>query len=844
MANGYLARFGEQLVRNGYAVIPIVAGTKRPPGWMSHKNGDPWSAVTPSLERVRSWVHDKRLVGAGVGVNLGRGLLAVDIDVRDEAVAAEMLEWCEWNLPGNPPQRIGFKPKTLLLFRTESPMRKITSAEYLDGSLDEGGKPRKARVECLADGEQFVAYAIHPDTGKPYEWPGDDLIEVKAADLPIITPAQAQAVTAAFERIAEGHGWQKAPKLGGSIAGAAGETDPDDWTATIDHGAATNLTIEELRRAVFTIPNDDLSGSEADYDTWLQVGMAVFHQTEGGQDGLDIWCEWSNQASKHVQSECERKWRSFDITDKNRRPLTARWLLKVARSLRDEKVTVQIEDLRKALDAAATEDALRTVAKQAKSIEMDRPEREMVATLLQRRMKAVLGTSIPVGVIRDMIRFEKAIDKPKWLDHWCYIGTEAVFYNRVSQVALKTEAFDSTFARNLLTDMERREGKAVPEKRPSDMALNVYQVRVVDRRLYLPTVAPSATETAVDGQSFVNTYTRTSIPEVPTVLTEQNLADLARVKAHCEWLIPDERERWLSLSWMAHIVKTNGRSRWALVFLGVEGSGKTFFFEMLGHVLGRQNVRAVGPKEIEKEFNGWVEGVQLVVFEEIKQHGHNRYDVLNSLKPIITNDHVSVRRMRTDSYMVPNTASIMAYTNFADALPVNDGDRRYMLVATAPTKADVQARGPTYFADLFDAAARSAGAVRGWLMEMEPHPEFDPNGRAPMTAWKQRALELTERDEVSLIRSAIEETGGTVPGLSRTLLSTKVLTDYLQEKGEAVPLTHTLNRALMDIGLTFIGRVKIDGDRQRVWADDPARWSDRTGAPLTNAIREWLDPPF
>jgi hypothetical protein len=184
----------------------------------------------------------------------------------------------------------------------------------------------------------------------------------------------------------------------------------------------------------------------------------------------------------------------------------------------------------------------------------------------------------------------------------------------------------------------------------------------------------------------------------------------------------------------------------------------------------------------------------------------------------------------------------MAYTNFADALPINDRDRRYMLVATAPTKDDVAAKGADYFTDLFDAAERSAGMIRGWLAEMDLHPDFNPNGRAPMTAWKHRAVELTERDEVSLVRQVIEDTAGAVPGLSRTLLSTTVLSDHLAEKGEAVPMTKSLNRALMDIGLTFLGRVKAGGVVHRFWSDTPARWSQADGTPRTDAIRGWLDP--
>lgn len=832
--DSYLARFGETLVKNDYAVIPIMAGTKRPPGWMSHEKGDPWSAVEPDIARVRQWRADKRLAGAGVGVNLGGRLFALDIDVLDPEMAAEILDWCEWNLPGAPPQRIGLAPKTLLLFRTETAIRKIASAEFTDAA------GRKAQVEGLGEGEQFVAYAIHPDTKKPYTWPGADLVDTPAANLPLINVTQARALVTEFERLCTARGWPVKRRGSASIT-SAGDGE-EDWTDSVGNGK-TDVSIDELKKLLDAIPNDDVGGTVS-FDDWLNAGMSLYHQTDGSEEGFKLWTDWSGQSSKHVQAECERRWSSFNVSNKDIKPLTARFLIKRAGGVKREKVAKQAEDLKARIEAAGTEEAIRAAAKTAKLIDLDPTERSLLVALIQKRFRVVCGASLPVGVVRDMIRFEKKQGMPAWLEPWVYVAGENIFYHRKSQVVLPPPSFDAMFSRALLSESDRLEGRSLPEKRPSDVALNVVQIPAVDRRIYLPAEEPTkngAGPPMIDGQSYINTYTRANIPQIPANPTAQEIADLETVKDHCAWLIQDDDERHKALSWMAYPVQTRKRSRWALVLLGEEGSGKTFFFEMLGHVLGRQNVRTVGPKEVEKEFNGWMEGVQLVVFEEIKQHGHNRYDVLNSLKPIITNDYVSIRRMRADSYMVPNTANIMAYTNFADALPISEGDRRYMMIATSPTKAEIAAKGPEYFTELFDAMSRSAGMIHGWLLSMDLHPEFNPNGRAPMTAWKKRAIALTEREEVTLIRNALETVGGTVSGLSPSLLSTKILSDYLMDAGEAVPLTHTLNRALMDLGLTFIGRVKVKGVVNRFWSDDPARWSTATGEPRTQAIRDWLD---
>lgn len=821
----FLARFGEQLVRNGYAVIPIVAGTKRPPGWMSHEKGDPWSAVQPDIARVRQWIDDKRLRGAGVGINLGRGLFALDIDIRDAALVEDILDWCMWNLPGNPPQRIGLAPKTLLLFRTETAIRKISSAEFLDANGN------KAQVEGLGDGEQFVAYAIHPDTKKPYHWPGADLIEIKREHLPLINVAQAKSLVAYSEERCKARGWTLKRRASSGLASG----DDDDWTDSTDRGKA-NLSVPELQRYLEAIPNNDLDGT-AGFDDWLNVGMALFHETDGSPDGLRLWCDWSGKSNKHVQAECDRRWSSFDVSNKDRRPITARWIIKQAGGIIREKAAETLESIRDEVSKAKDEKEVRKAVERAKTLDLDPLIRDVFAVQVQRKLRDMLNIPITIGMARALVRYEAhdAPKTPEWLERWVFVGSENVFFNRVTQGALKPDAFDAMFSRQMLTQMQRKEGKSVPEVRPSDFALNIVQIPVVDRRAYDPWQREDLI--TYMGQSCVNTYTDIHVPKIPPSPSKDEVADVELVKRHVEWVLPDQRERELFLSWLAHVVRV-GRVRWSVVLHGVEGVGKTFFFEMMAGVLGPQNARMVSVQELGKEFTSWAEGAQFACIEEVKLHGHNRYDVMNSLKPYITNDVIKIRRMRTDAYEVRNTATYLALTNYVDALPIDNRDRRYMVLSAAPDVDQVQALDADYFADLFRAAKRSAGAIRGWLYSIQPHAEFSAEGRAPRTRRRQALIAMTEREEVTLIRDILDE-GST--GASRYLLSTTHLTAAIEEAGEVTPMTQTLNRALSDLGLNLVGRIRVgSGQRSRIWSEHPEHWQDGTGEIAADRVRDWL----
>ncbi len=160
----------EQLLDNGYEPIPIKPGQKAPA--LSR-----WTSVTIDAAAIEAW--RLRFESCGVGLRTG-ALVGVDIDVLDpdrahsiQALAIERF--------GDTLVRVGCWPKRLLLYRTQTPFAKMKSGQ----------------VEILALGQQFVAFGLHPGTGKPYSWPlGETPLEVPLSDLPMIDPTAAAAFLA------------------------------------------------------------------------------------------------------------------------------------------------------------------------------------------------------------------------------------------------------------------------------------------------------------------------------------------------------------------------------------------------------------------------------------------------------------------------------------------------------------------------------------------------------------------------------------------------------------------------------------------------------------------------
>jgi hypothetical protein len=116
-------------------------------------------------------------------------LVGIDIDVIPpehvhaiEQLAAEVLGHTL-------AERIGNKG-AMLCYRNAKPIPKA-SIKGDDPALTRS-KPLKRGVEILGAGQQFVAYGVHPDTGKAYHWPnaeqGGEPLQTPLAELPEVTP--------------------------------------------------------------------------------------------------------------------------------------------------------------------------------------------------------------------------------------------------------------------------------------------------------------------------------------------------------------------------------------------------------------------------------------------------------------------------------------------------------------------------------------------------------------------------------------------------------------------------------------------------------------------------------
>jgi RecA-family ATPase len=259
------SELAEQLNANGYAPLPIPRGQKGPrvSGWRS-------KTFTPADFPD----------GCNIGIRCGDNqIAAMDIDVLDESAAAELVrEWTSRH-PGDWMLRTGQAPKVLLPFRFTTTGQHKQTADL--GAL--------GKIEVLAEGQQFVAFGMHPDTGQPYTWAGldptDRLLGV-AEHLPLIAPDAVSDFLIWAKQLDPQNGHQR--RSGIVIASQPPQAPPSE---------------AEVRQMLTHIPPD------IDYDNWLRVLMGL-HSL--GDHTLPLAIEWSQRGSKYKPGEVERKWCGFE----------------------------------------------------------------------------------------------------------------------------------------------------------------------------------------------------------------------------------------------------------------------------------------------------------------------------------------------------------------------------------------------------------------------------------------------------------------------------------------------------------------------------------------------------
>jgi Primase C terminal 2 (PriCT-2)/Family of unknown function (DUF5906)/Bifunctional DNA primase/polymerase, N-terminal len=796
MADRYIQRdflkiHGLALIDQGYTVVPIQQG-KKAPGF------DGWQKAKASKDQVNEWLGNGfRQAGVGITTKI---TCAIDIDCRDEPSALKFEQWCLENI-GTAPVRIGMAPKRLLLYRTTEPFSKRSSDAYVDEWGD------KQQIEILGNGQQFVAFHIHPDTGKPYVWVNDvSPLNVRATDLIELKTEQIDSLIEAFEAHAKEQGWVLAKKGRTSARGQVASDAENPW---LEDSSPIEISDTELRNRLMLV-----TGAEH-YDTWFQVGMALYHQYDGDEVGFELWNEWSETADNYDRDSLDRHWKTFSVEGKKRAPLTARFIMRLSKEAVERTAIELSVKLRDAFVNAKDLPEWEKARQLAREAEIDGLARSALAAVAKERRDAITGTKTPIGEIKRAISFlpKKNEKTPTWAEEWVYDVSDDRFLHTERKITATKQGFDAMYDRYAMTKKDILDGKTGPSQSAADLALNLYRIPTVDGRRYMP--GRDSIFHEPDG-TFANTYPEHEIPLKPEKVLPRDKKNIERVKAHIAHLVANEREQRMLLDWLSWVVQNPGKHvNYAVLLQGVEGDGKSFFAELMRAVMGVSNVTMLNAHSVvNSTFTDWAYGQCLACLEEVRivgTKGRDKWEAVNKIKPFITNNVVEIHPKGRAVMNVTNTTSYMLFSNYKDALPLDENSRRYLVLFSKWQRKedirDFKSENPSYYERLYTTLNESPGALRQWLLEHEQEASFNPRGDAPDTSALKVMINKSKPEFIQVLDQVIEE--DETLEASRDLVDVTGLSDAMMAKGTEWPSPKTLANLMERSGYEHLGRVKI-----------------------------------
>lgn len=301
---------------------------------------------------------------------------------------------------------------------------------------------------------------------------------------------------------------------------------------------------------------------------------------------------------------------------------------------------------------------------------------------------------------------------PAFQENWCYVGAIKRFVETNLFLEWDRDQFDAMTRHQFLKGS------------PSDHILKNPQFRKLNSATYWPEQPLLVTEF---GESKLNYWRPSGVTPAP--------GPVDKFLEHVEYLYPDPEEAKILYQYLAFQVKHPGEKvHWALLLEGDQGNGKSYFGLVMRLVLGAWNVKMVNNDQLHETFTQWQRNTQLIVVEEMM--ARQRLELMNKLKPMITEEWCTIREMYRPPYEQPNRFNFLFFSNHKDSLILDSTDRRYCILKT---KAPPHPEQNRYYAPLFAWTRANGPALLQYLHDEVDLSDFRPKAHAPMTEGK-RAL--------------------------------------------------------------------------------------------------------
>lgn len=196
-------------------------------------------------------------------------------------------------------------------------------------------------------------------------------------------------------------------------------------------------------------------------------------------------------------------------------------------------------------------------------------------------------------------------------------------------------------------------------------------------------------------------------------------------------------------NWCGYPFAHPGRLLYTAVLIWSQGQGigKTSIFYALMSIYGEHAVE-VNESMFEHSFTAWQEYKQFILYDDITSSEHKKRN-MGILKSNITAKEIYVNEKGLPAYTMPNVANKGMTSNSADAMWLDENDRRIAVFEGPRSNSDEYKIKARAFNDWWQSGGNAI--MFDWFLKRD-YSGFNPVGEAPTTRAKSSMIDLTSSE--------------------------------------------------------------------------------------------------
>lgn len=264
-----------------------------------------------------------------------------------------------------------------------------------------------------------------------------------------------------------------------------------------------------------------------------------------------------------------------------------------------------------------------------------------------------------------------ATAKQIWFKNCFFVESEGKIFSPTGRFMNQVQ-FNGRYGGKEFT-LKNNGGKLTDEAWKAALRSVDWSIPKVDHCRFLPQEASFSVIIDDMGRKGLNTYIPARIKAVE--------GDVSRWKDYLTRIFNTPEDIKIFEDYIAHCVKFPGwKIPWSVLLQSAKGIGKQMISDIIKHAIGEPYTYQPDAEELVSgvsQFNGWMRNKLMILVDEVRVGDRN--DLMNGLKTIITDRRIAIESKGVDQEMEDNVANWIFFSNFKDAFPIDENERRYCI---------------------------------------------------------------------------------------------------------------------------------------------------------------------